>query len=102
MVHPLTTAAEQESDSTTAVGSANAAQINLGRVSTKVDVFADVSGAAAITVEVSTDGSTWREAATTDLGAAGTDLQQYDFAYEHVRAYADANLNVLEVVGRGL
>lgn len=105
MVHPLTTAAEQDTDSTTTAGAANAAQIDLGDVSTKVDVFVDVSGAATLTVEVSPTGAFGgeeKQASTTDYGSASTDFQQFDFAYEYVRAYVDANLNDLEVVGRGV
>lgn len=98
----LSVAAEQRSDSTTASGSSNAAVVDLGPVKTNVDVFVDTSGAADLTVEVSTDGSTWRQADTNSYGSATTDLRQYDFAYQHVRVYLSANVNTLEVVGRGL
>lgn len=101
-MHPLTTAAESVSDTTTADGQGNAAEIELGRVSTKVDVFADCSGAATLTVEVSTDGSTWREADTVDYASASTDFRQYDITYPHVRAYLDTATNAVEVVGGGL
>lgn len=101
-MHPLTTAAEQRAATTTGNGAANAAAIEQGRVSTHVDVFVDSSGAATLTVEVSTDGSTWRQADTVDYGSASVDFQQYEFAYEHVRAYLDTATNAVEVVGRGL
>jgi hypothetical protein len=101
-MHPLTTASDQRSDTTTGNVSGNAAEIDLGEVRSKVDVFVDVSGAATLTVEVSTDGSTWRPADTNDYASARTDLRQYDLAYQHVRAYADTNTNIVEVVGRGL
>lgn len=89
-------------DSTTGTGSASAASVALGAQRTNVDVFVDVSGAADLTVEVSTDGDTWRQADTVSYDAAGTDLQQYHFAYPHVRAYVSANATTVEVVGRGL
>lgn len=101
-MHPLSNAAEPDTTSTTSSGSGNAAQVDLGRVSTKVDVFVDTSGAADLTVEVSSDGSTWRQASTTSYGSASTDLQQFDFAYQHVRAYLSANVNTLEVTTRGI
>lgn len=92
----------QVSDSTTGTGSGNAAAVDLGDYRTNVDVFVDVSGAADLTVEVSTDGSTWREADSVSYGSESTDLQQYHLAYQHVRAYVSANNTVVEVVGRGL
>lgn len=101
-MHPLTTEAEAVSDTTNANGSGNAAEIELGRVSTKVDVFADCGAATTLTVEVSTDGSTWREADTVDYGSASTDFRQYDITYPHVRAYLGAATNAVEVVGGGL
>lgn len=101
-MHPITNQCEQKSATTTGAGSANAAEIDLGRVSTKVDVFVDTSGAADLTVEVSTDGSTWREADTNSYGSASTDFRQYDIAYEHVRAYLSANVTALEIAGRGI
>lgn len=102
MSHPLTTEAEQTSATTTGNGAANAAAVDLGRTSTKVDVFVDASGAADLTVEVSTDGETWREADTNSYGAAATDFRQYDLAYQHVRAYLSTATNTVEVVGRGI
>lgn len=102
MAHPLTTEAEQTSASTSSTGSANAAEIDLGRVSTKVDVFVDTSGDATLTVEVSTDGSTWRQADTNSYTGASSDLRQYDFAYKHVRAHLNQNINTVEVAGRGI
>lgn len=102
MTHPLTSEAEPRSDTTTANGAANAAEIQQSRVSTKVDVFVDTSAAATLTVEVSTDGSTWRQSDTNDYGAAATDLRQYDLAYPYVRAYLDTATNTVEVVGRGV
>lgn len=101
-MHPLTTASEATTDTTTGNGSANAAEIQLGDIKTNVDVFVDASATATLTVEVSTDGSTWREADSVDYGAAATDLQQYHFAYPHVRAYLDTATNTVEVVGRGV
>lgn len=91
----------QVSDATATAGSSNAASVDLGTQRTNVDVFVDVSGAATLTVEVSTDGSTWREADSQTYDTE-SDLQQYHFAYQHVRAYVDANATTVEVVGRGL
>lgn len=101
-MHPLTNESAQVSASTSSAGSSNAAQIDLGSVSTEVDVFVDTSGAADLTVEVSTDGSTWREADTNSYGSDTTDFRQYDIAYQHVRAYLSANTTTVEVVGRGI
>lgn len=101
-MHPLTNAGEQKDDATNTAGASNAASVDLGDVTTKVDVFVDVSGAADLTVEVSTDGSTWRQWDSVSYSAAATDQNQYDVAYEHVRAYVSANANVVEVVGRGI
>lgn len=101
-MHPLTTASELVSDTTTSNGAANAAQVDLGDLKTNVDVFADTSGAATLTIEVSADGSTWRQADTVSISSATTDLQQYHFAYPHVRAYLDTATNTVEVVGRGV
>lgn len=101
-MHPVTNASEAVSDSTSENGESNAASVNLGKLKTNVDVFADTSGAATLTVEVSTDGSTWRQADTVDIGSATTDFQQYHFAYPHVRAYLDTATNTVEVVGRGV
>lgn len=92
----------QTSDTTSSAGASNAATINLGDAKTNVDVFVDVSGAADLTVEVSTDGSTWRQADTVSYGSASTDFQQYHLAYQHVRAYVSANATTVEVVGRGV
>lgn len=92
----------QVADDTDGTGSANAAAVDLGEYRTNVDVFVDVAGAATLTVEVSTDGSTWREADSVDYASESTDLQQYHLAYQHVRAYVDQNVTTVEVVGRGL
>lgn len=101
-MHPITNQCEQKSESTDSAGSGNAAEIDLGRVSTKVDVFVDTSGDADLTVEVSTDGSTWRSADTNSYTGSSSDFRQYDFAYQHVRAHLNQNINTVEVVGRGI
>lgn len=102
MVHPLTTEATKDTGSTSSDGSSNAAQVDLGRVSRAADVFVNNSGSAQLTVEVSEDNSTWRQADTQTYSSATTDFKQYEFAYPHVRAFLNASTNTVEVVGRGL
>ena len=90
------------SDSTTTAGEAEAATIELGDFRKAVDVFASVSGAAEITIDVSLDGETWREVQTLTESEAVDRFIQLDTSYRHVRAYADANVTVIEVVGKGV
>jgi hypothetical protein len=103
-MHPLTTAAEQIDASTTDTGASNAAVLNLEEVRSDVDVVTDVSGSATLTIEVSATGEfsgEEHEADTVSLNA-GVDFRQYDFAYQHIRGYVDANLTELELVARGV
>jgi hypothetical protein len=92
-----------------AAGSGSAATLRLeGR--DRVTVFYDVAASTdAITVEVSTDGSTWRGTEhTVASGSVVTGGTTITFAtgYEHVRAYAgssfaDADVNDIEVSAKG-
>ena len=88
-------------DQTTSVGASNAAQLALGPHRKAVDVFYDVSGAATVSLEVSTDGATWRQLHAEALDAAGSDILQFETAYQYIRAYADQNLNTLEIASKG-
>lgn len=95
----------QVSAETTAATAASAAVLDLGNVRTSVDVGVDVSGAADVTVEVSTTGAFAGEERQLDsqsYGAASTALLQYDTAHRYIRVYGSANVNSLEIVGRGV
>ena len=61
-----------------------------------------MSGAATVTIEVSTDGATWRPFESISVSQATAEIAQIDTAYQHVRAHADANLNTLELSGKGV
>jgi hypothetical protein len=87
-------------DQTTGTGSANAASLQLGADRTAFDVAYDLNGAATITIEVSSDGATWRTFKTVDDDGAATITE--DTAFDHVRAYADANVNAIEMSAKGV
>lgn len=104
-MHPLTTEARQINASTTDAGAANAAALDLERVRKAVDLATNVTDVSTVTVEVSTTGDfagEEKEADTLNYNAAETDFQQYDIAYQHVRAYADGNVSEIELVSRGV
>lgn len=88
-------------NSTTANGASNAAQLDLA-TRTLAEVYYDVSGAATITVEVSTDGATWREHQTYSAGSAETGFLSVETGYQHVRAYADTATNTVEIASKGV
>ena len=70
----------------------------------RVDVAVDTSGAATLTVSVSDTGDYEGEefdVQTIDYTEAITQLEQFDFAYSHVRVSVDSNLNNLEATARG-
>lgn len=104
--------ASQVSATTAASGAANAASIDLGQVRNDVDVFYDVANDnGSIEVEVSTDNATWRPFTTVASGDIPTGGEQafvqIDTAYRYVRAYAggayaDADINTIEAVTRGI
>ena len=78
--------------------------IDLGDLRRGVDVVATVSGAATLTIELSEDGTfTGEEHTARDItyDEAGTNVEQFDFAYQHVRVSVDANLTELEIISRG-
>jgi hypothetical protein len=84
-------------------GAANAAALSLGDLRTDLDIFVDVAGAATLTVEVSPDGgATWRQFDTVEYGAATVEVEQYDTSYPEMRAYLDANRNLVEMVSKGV
>jgi hypothetical protein len=78
------------------------ASLVLGPYRQNVDWFVDVSGAATLTVEVRTDGGTWREFDVVEYTGATTEVEQYSTAFAEMRASVDANLNTLEGSGKGL
>lgn len=81
-------------DQTTTTGASNAAELQLGQRS-QVDVAYDLSATATVTVEASSDGSTWRQREQISTDGEGTIL--INCAFEYVRAYADSNLNSIEI-----
>jgi hypothetical protein len=93
----------QVSSSTTTAG--NYATVDLGDTRTSVGIVADVSGSATLDIEVSQDGSFGGEEHTVEnisYSSATVALEQFEFAYQHVRAKVDSNLTELEIVGRGI
>lgn len=90
-------------------GSGSAAEID-AELRTECELYYDVDATTdAITVEGSTDGSTWRELdATIASGSVttGGDTKQFTTAYRHVRVYAgssfsNSDVNELEVTAKG-
>jgi hypothetical protein len=93
----------QISDSTTTAG--NNVSLNLGDLRESVDVIADVSGSATLTITASTTGNfsgEQHDVLSIDYTSSGVNLEQIDFAYQHIRASVDSNLNELEIVSRGI
>lgn len=93
----------QVQDSTTTAG--NNVSLDLGDLRDSVDVIADVSGSATLTISVSTTGDfsgEQHDVLTIDYTSSGVNLEQFDFAYQHIQASVDSNLNELEIVSRGI
>lgn len=86
---------------TTTAGSANAADLDLGSHRKDVDVFYDLSGAATVTIEVSTDDTNWRQFEQFTTSGAESDVLQFSTAFRYVRVYADANLTRIEMSSKG-
>jgi len=101
-MHPLSTEAQTRTETATQDGSANAATVHTPPSPTKVDVYYSATGSAVLTIEVSTDGTTWREADTVSFTGSNEGFQQYDFAYRHVRAWLSDNTDTVEIVAGGL
>jgi len=104
---------EQTAGSSSAAGSSNAAQIKLGRLRDSLDAYYDVSASSDdIVLEVSEDGSTWRElervssgSVTTGGAWVGGTANTYDTTYTYARLYAgssfaDSDVNTVEVSGK--
>lgn len=106
MVHPVTTEAQQTVDNTSSSGAANAATVDLGRVSRTVNLAVNVSAPAFAVIEVSKNGTFGGEEheLTNKTYASATEdvIQDDQVAYQHARAYANASVNTLELVGRGI
>jgi len=83
-------------------GSGNAAQLDLGPIRSSVDVHVDTSGAATLTVEVSTDGNNWRTYQTVDYGSGTATVEHFNTASGQIRAYLDSNRNLVEMSAKGL
>jgi len=96
------TAAPVVTDTDSGTGSANAASIQLGSLRKRADIHVDTSGSATLTVEVSTDGSTWLEFETVDYSAATVEVEAFDVAFEHVRSYLDQNRNGITMSAKGI
>lgn len=87
-------------DVTSSSGSGSAAQLQLGKERAAFDVYYDFASDQTLEIEVSKDGSTWRtfkQVTTTQNG-----FETEDTAYEYVRAYAAADVNTIEMSGKGV
>lgn len=100
---PVDTSDKQQiKDSTTSAGTW--ISLDLGDVKNGVDIAVDTSGAATLTIQVSTTGDFGGEqfeVRTIDYSSAVVNLEQFTFRHQYVRCKADANLNDLEMVARG-
>lgn len=103
MVQTRISDTEQVADSTATAG--NWVTLDLGDHRTGVDIAVDTSGAATLTVEVSTTGEFAGEeiqADTVDYSSAATSLEQFQYRHRYVRAQVGSSLNSLEIVSRGI
>lgn len=102
---------EQTTDTTDVAGSASAGVVNLGPHREIVEVYFEVTSTAGdIILEVSKDGSTWRqldEFLGSNLNSGGQEgwIGPNDTTYEYARAYAgsgfaDSDVVVVEVSGK--
>jgi len=83
----------------------NNVSVDLGSISKRVGIVADVSGSATLTIEVSSSGAFAGEehaVQTVSYSSAGVNLEQFEFAFQFVRARVDQNLNTLEIAARGV
>lgn len=78
-------------------GENNAAELDMGALRSIFDVFVDTSGEATLTVEVSSDGETWRPHDSIDYAGDTDEMEQFDTAFQHVRAYLDQNHTTVEI-----
>jgi hypothetical protein len=92
-------------------GTSGAAALNLSPLRTEIAVIYDVAATSDdIKIEVSTNGSTWREHPETVASGSvvtGGDIVQLSTSSQHVRSYAgavfaDADVNTIETVSKGL
>jgi hypothetical protein len=68
-----------------------------------VDVAYDTSGAASLTVEVSSDASNWHALEGTPSPDSAVNLvYPTDTAFRYVRAYLDQNRNEVEISAKGI
>ena len=93
--------AAPRTDTDSAAGSGNAAEVDLGDLRGEASIHYDTSGSATLTVEVSTDGTNWRELDTHTVGSADNGIRHYKTAYQHIRAYLNQNRNLVEISARG-
>jgi hypothetical protein len=87
--------------STNDTGSNNAASIDAAGLS-ELEVLYDTTGSATITVEVSQDSTNWYERATFSPSSAVNLAEHLPIGIRYVRAYADSNLNELEISAKGV
>lgn len=95
-------------DSTTVAGDDDAAEIQLGIVRQKFEVFFDFETSTGnLQIDVSQNGSTWRPFATVNIDPTNqVDIAKSDTVYRYVRAYPttgfdDTDINIVEVVSSG-
>jgi hypothetical protein len=94
-------ATDPVTDTDSGTGSANAARVTLGSLRRRVDIHADTSGAATLTVEVSVDDQAWLEYETVEYSSATVEVEAFDVAFEYVRAYLDQNRNGITMSAKG-
>lgn len=95
-------AAPVVTDTDSGTGAANAASIQLGDVRQRADIHVDTSGSATLTVEASTDGSTWLEYETLSYSSPTVEVEAFDLAFEYVRAYLNQNRNGITMSAKGI
>lgn len=91
-----------KTSTTTGTGSANAASVDLGQYIRHFSINFDSSGSSSLTVEVSTDNSSWRSFDSQSFSSANQDIYEYNTAFRYVRAYVDQNINRVEISARGI
>jgi hypothetical protein len=64
------------------------------------DIYVDTSGDATLTVEVRSEGGTWRPFDTVSYTGASEEVEQFVTAFYDVRASVNQNLNTLEMSGK--
>ena len=76
--------------------------LDLGDDRKTVSFAVDTSASATLTVEMRSDGGTWRTADTIDYGSAVSTVETYETGFEQIRASVDTALNALEGSAKGV